>query len=333
MSGTHPEPKLTIMLVGLTGVGKTSVMNTLLGIEDEKHGPRSSSQTTECKMATVQRGDQELVIIDTPGVLNTEKTEEEVKKDIVESIAHAALDGGPHVFLLVMRPNNVSREAQKAVEMIQEIFGDEFKDYTLVLFTCGGEYVPTHKEVEEIKFLTKFLGKDDPRRSFHSFENNECKNVNGEEKEKQVSDLVEKINYMVAKNRKRNGPRYTSKMLERAQEIQKEMEMSEPNGTKADIVCKTVEKFVTGVVGEPLIRAEFKRIVTTDLVETFLNGLDGLVPRLLEVYKAATGKKQSLKEILDCLQSDTNERTAALLGLPHYMSGEDPSTVIRMCNV
>ncbi|XP_028436319.1 uncharacterized protein LOC114557165 [Perca flavescens] len=88
---------------------------------------------------------------------------------------------------------------------------------------------------------------------------------------------------------------------------------------------------------ERQIRAEFKRIVTTDLVETFLDGLDGLVPRLLELYKAATKsrKKQSLKDILDCLQKDdTNERrrTAALLGLPHYMSGEDPSTVIRMCN-
>ncbi|KAJ8340738.1 hypothetical protein SKAU_G00353710 [Synaphobranchus kaupii] len=37
-------------------------------------------------------------------------------------------------------------------------------------------------------------------------------------------------------------------------------------------------------------------------------GLDGLVPRLLEVYKAATksGKKQSLKDILDCLVGDAH---------------------------
>ncbi|XP_035850342.1 GTPase IMAP family member GIMD1-like isoform X1 [Sander lucioperca] len=261
MSGTLPgkstEPKLTIMLVGLTGVGKTSVMNTLLGIEDQKHGPSPNSQTTECKMAKVQHGDQELVIIDTTGVLNNKKSEEEVKKDIVESIAHAALDGGPHVFLLVMRSDSCSDEDKKAVEIIQEIFGDGSKDYTLVLFTRGGEYVPTHEEVEEIKFLKKFLDKDHPRRSFHSFENNDCKNVKGEEKEKQVSDLVEKINYMVAKNRKRNRSRYTSKMLEKAQEIQKEMEMSEPNDTKADIVCKTVEKFVTGVVGEPWVGLVF----------------------------------------------------------------------------
>ncbi|KAF1380185.1 hypothetical protein PFLUV_G00184160 [Perca fluviatilis] len=257
MSGTLPEPieqKLKIILVGLTGVGKTSVMNTLLRKEDQKHGPDPSSQTTECKMETVPHGDQELVIINTPGVLNTEKTEKEVKKDIAESIADAALDGGPHVFLLVLRPDSFSKEDKEAVEIIQKIFGVGFKDYTLVLFTRGGEYVPTYEEVKKIECLKKFIHGGD---SFHSFENNECKNVKGEEKEKQVTDLVEKINKMVAKNRRRNGPRYTNKMLKKAQEIQKqiekEMEKSEPNGTKADILCKMVEKIASGVVGEPLV--------------------------------------------------------------------------------
>lgn len=89
---------------------------------------------------------------------------------------------------------------------------------------------------------------------------------------------------------------------------------------------------------ERQIRAEFRSIVTTDLLESFLIGLDDLVTRLLEVYKPATktGRKQSLKDILDCLlKDDTNERrsAAALLGLPHYIPGEDPSDVIRMCDV
>ncbi|TDH03547.1 hypothetical protein EPR50_G00164370 [Perca flavescens] len=257
MSATLPEsnePKLSIMLVGLTGDGRTSVMNTLLG-RDQKHGPSASSQTTECKRETVQRGDQELVIINTPGVLNTKKTQEEVTKDIVESIAHAALDGGPHVFLLVMRAKCFSEKDKEAVEIIQKIFGDGFEDYTLVLFTYGGsKLVPTYKEVEKFEFLKKFIHGED---SVHSFENNECKNVNGEEKEKQVSELMKKINKMVENNRKRNWPRYTSEMLKKAQEIQKEMEKSEPNSTKEDIVCKTVEKFVTGVVGEPLVGLVF----------------------------------------------------------------------------
>uniref|UniRef100_A0A667XBA7 Uncharacterized protein n=1 Tax=Myripristis murdjan TaxID=586833 RepID=A0A667XBA7_9TELE len=66
------------------------------------------------------------------------------------------------------------------------------------------------------------------------------------------------------------------------------------------------------------IQAEFKRIVTTDLLESFLDGLDDLVPRLLDIYKAATksGKKQPLKDILDCLcpvLADKNGHTLLFL--------------------
>ncbi|KAI4820851.1 hypothetical protein KUCAC02_028818 [Chaenocephalus aceratus] len=89
---------------------------------------------------------------------------------------------------------------------------------------------------------------------------------------------------------------------------------------------------------ERQIQAEFKRIVTMDLLSSFLDGLDGLAPTLLEVYKGAsrTRKKPALKGILDCLEKDnTNERrrTAALLGLSHYLSGENQANVIRMCDV
>ena len=58
------------------------------------------------------------------------------------------------------------------------------------------------------------------------------------------------------------------------------------------------------------VRAEFKRIVSTDLLESFLNGLDDLVPRLLEVFEAVTksGKKPALKAILDCVKKDVSRR-------------------------
>lgn len=60
----------------------------------------------------------------------------------------------------------------------------------------------------------------------------------------------------------------------------------------------------------PQVRAEFKRVVSTDLLESFLDGLDDLAPRLLEVYEAATksAKKPALKAILDCLKKDVSIR-------------------------
>ena len=59
----------------------------------------------------------------------------------------------------------------------------------------------------------------------------------------------------------------------------------------------------------PQIRAEFKRVVAnTDLLKSLLDGIDGLVPRPLEVYQAAakSGKKQGLKDILDCHEKDVS---------------------------
>ena len=58
----------------------------------------------------------------------------------------------------------------------------------------------------------------------------------------------------------------------------------------------------------PQIQAEFQRIVTMDLLSSFLDGLDGLAPTLLEVYKGTsrTGKKPALKGILDCLEKDVS---------------------------
>ncbi|KAM9333859.1 sterile alpha motif domain-containing protein 3-like isoform 1-T3 [Symphorus nematophorus] len=84
------------------------------------------------------------------------------------------------------------------------------------------------------------------------------------------------------------------------------------------------------------LSAEFRRIVTTDLLESFLEGLDAMVPSLLGVYKAAvaSSRKLTLSGILECLQKeDTNQnrRAAALLGLPQFLS-EDSSDIIRMCD-
>ena len=80
----------------------------------------------------------------------------------------------------------------------------------------------------------------------------------------------------------------------------------------SDYKCQPPIKLVGGggylLFVSPQIKAEFKRVVSTDLLKSFLDGLDGLVPRLLEVYEAATksGKKQALKDILDCLKKEVS---------------------------
>ncbi|KAI9525218.1 hypothetical protein NQZ68_009898 [Dissostichus eleginoides] len=147
----------------------------------------------------------------------------------------------------------------------------------------------------------------------------------------------------------------TDDMEEKRQQMEMEMPKKDPDHQLIEVLMSdTFSQRRREIVGDqPLItelksrwpalfserqiQAEFQRIVTTDLLSSFLDGLDGLAPTLLEVHKGAsrTGKKPALKSILDCLEKDdTNERrrTAALLGLSHYMSGENQANVIRMCD-
>nr|XP_033944583.1 uncharacterized protein LOC117450756 isoform X2 [Pseudochaenichthys georgianus]XP_033944584.1 uncharacterized protein LOC117450756 isoform X2 [Pseudochaenichthys georgianus] len=88
--------------------------------------------------------------------------------------------------------------------------------------------------------------------------------------------------------------------------------------------------------GQRQLCAEFSRIVTKDLLKSLLEGLDAMVPSLLEAYKAAvaSGRRSAMSGVLQCLQKeDTNQsrRTAALLGLPIFFA-EDSSNFIRMCD-
>lgn len=54
--------------------------------------------------------------------------------------------------------------------------------------------------------------------------------------------------------------------------------------------------------------AEFSRIVTKDLLKSFLEGLDAMVPSLLEAYKAAgaSGRRTTLSGVMQCLQKEVS---------------------------
>ncbi|KAL6470592.1 hypothetical protein MHYP_G00217110 [Metynnis hypsauchen] len=64
-----------------------------------------------------------------------------------------------------------------------------------------------------------------------------------------------------------------------------------------------------------VITAEFSRIVTTDLVQSFLDGLDVLLPNLLQLYKAAvsSSRRLTLSSIMDGLQKEAHDQTLDVL--------------------
>ncbi|XP_067249228.1 GTPase IMAP family member 5-like [Chanodichthys erythropterus] len=144
---TGDSQDLRIVLLGVSGAGKSSIGNAILGREAFK-----VSGTRESEIQGGRVEDRNISIIDTPGFFNTQLTDEEMKKQMMKSLDLS--DPGPHVFLLVINVENFEQDKRNIVEKIQENFGAQALKFTMPLLT-GGEKM-SKKEWVTFKFSVKF---------------------------------------------------------------------------------------------------------------------------------------------------------------------------------
>uniref|UniRef100_A0A3P8R1G5 AIG1-type G domain-containing protein n=1 Tax=Astatotilapia calliptera TaxID=8154 RepID=A0A3P8R1G5_ASTCA len=208
-------PDLRIVMLGKTGVGKSAVGNTILGDRYFRSSPLSRSVTEVCQKGVTQWGNRVVSVVDTPGILDTAKSNEFIKREIVRCVEVSC--PGPHVFLLVIQVGRFTKEEKNSVEALQELFGQAANQHMIVLFTRGGdlggmtiqEYV---REAEEgLRRIIQCCGN-----RFHVFDNISKDTT-------QVVELVKKIGDMMAAN---GGKHYTDAMY-------KEVEAAGIMGLKA----------------------------------------------------------------------------------------------------
>ncbi|NWH94590.1 GIMD1 GTPase, partial [Aegithalos caudatus] len=142
------EMTINLVVLGKTQTGKSAAGNSLLGSSDFESRLSPSSVTTCCSLGRSGRilglirrkGCESALhvrVLDTPGYPHSNLSKEQVRDMVRAALAQHFGQEGLHLALLVLRADLplCPDESNDTVQLIQELLGPTWKDFTAVLLT------------------------------------------------------------------------------------------------------------------------------------------------------------------------------------------------------
>ncbi|XP_056324333.1 GTPase IMAP family member 8 [Danio aesculapii] len=185
--------EIRLVMLGWVFAGKSSARNIILNQEEFVTGGKTRATTKGFRDIEGRK----VSVLDTPGwwkYLASELNPDFITSAILDSIAEC--EKFPHAFLLVIPADtSFQKEQKRIVEENMSILGEDVWRHTIVLFTWGDRFSDTsieqhiESEGEALQWLIEKC-----RNRYHIFDN-----IN-KENQAQVSELLQKIDEMVAEN-------------------------------------------------------------------------------------------------------------------------------------
>ena len=125
-----PDPGLTIVLLGHSGVGKSASGNTILGEPAFESRLSFRSVTTDISEITGTVFGKQISVIDTPGILGS-------KMEIQTRCQEVLQSSTPCLFLVVVKIDRFTIEQRDAVDTVLKVIGDDGLKSGYLLFTAG----------------------------------------------------------------------------------------------------------------------------------------------------------------------------------------------------
>ncbi|XP_077866560.1 GTPase IMAP family member 8-like [Saccoglossus kowalevskii] len=196
--------KLVFVLIGRTGCGKSATGNSIVGGKTFDAERRLVSKTKTTRYGKRTFDGKDLVVIDTPGVFDTDgkQAEKTIITEITKCVGVAMSQGeGLDAFILVLNADDrFTKEHADSVKIFRKTFGDDMMKYLIVLFTrkdaLTHDNITLDNFLEEMpKDLSDLLAKCNKR--VIAFDN---RTEIEQEKNEQIRELVQKAEKMKKDN-------------------------------------------------------------------------------------------------------------------------------------